>query len=69
MGTSLVDVDGSSSTSLPKERKSCGGMKQLAQKKRQKSERTVVDDGGGIAETRRKSEVAAGSSLQIKANL
>jgi putative transposase len=31
-----VDGDGSSSTSLPKERKNCGGMKQLAQMKRRK---------------------------------
>jgi putative transposase len=35
-GTVLVDVDGSSSTSSPKTRKSCAGMKQLAQRKRQK---------------------------------
>jgi putative transposase len=61
-GTCLVDADGSSSTSDPKERKNCGGMKQLAQRKRQKSERTVVDNDDGDAETRRKSEVAAGSS-------
>jgi putative transposase len=53
VGTSLVDADGSSSTSSPKARKSCGGMRQLAQKKRQKSERTVVDEGEGNAETRR----------------
>lgn len=42
-GTSLVDVDGSSSTSSPKTRKSCGGMKQLAQKKRRKSQPAVGD--------------------------
>lgn len=42
-GTCLVDVDGSSSTSSPKGRKSCGGMKQLAQKKRQKSQPAVGD--------------------------
>jgi len=42
-GTSLVDADGSSSTSSPKARKSCGGMKQLAQKKRQKSQPAVGD--------------------------
>jgi putative transposase len=53
LGTNLVDADGSSSTSLPKTRKGCAGMKQLAQKKRQKSERTVVDEGDGNAETRR----------------
>ena len=47
LGTSLVDVDESSSTSTPKTRKSCGGMKQLAQKKRQKSQLT----GQGEAET------------------
>lgn len=35
-GTVLVDADGSSSTSPPKSRKRCGGMKQLAQMKRQK---------------------------------
>ncbi len=46
-GTSLVDADGSSSTSSPKTRKSCAGMKQLAQKKRQKSQLT----GRGDAET------------------
>lgn len=43
LGTSLVDADGSSSTSSPKTRKSCGGMKQLAQKKRQKSQPAVGD--------------------------
>ncbi len=43
LGTSLVDVDGSSSTSSPKARKSCGGMRQLAQKKRQKSQPAVGD--------------------------
>ncbi len=43
LGTSLVDVDGSGSTSLPKGRKSCGGMKQLAQKKRAKSQPAVGD--------------------------
>jgi putative transposase len=42
-GTNLVDVDGSSSTSSPKARKSCAGMKQLAQKKCQKSQPTVAD--------------------------
>jgi putative transposase len=42
-GTSLVDADGSSSTLSPKARKSCGGMKQLAQKKRQKSQPAVGD--------------------------
>lgn len=42
-GTVLVDADGSSSTSLPKTRKSCGGMKQLAQKKRVKSVLTGLD--------------------------
>jgi putative transposase len=41
LGTSLVDADGSSSTSSPKGRKSCGGMRQLAQKKRQKSQPAV----------------------------
>jgi putative transposase len=46
-GTVLVDGDGSSSTSSPKARKSCGGMKQLAQMKRQKSQPT----GRGEAET------------------
>jgi len=43
LGTSLVDADGSSSTLSPKTRKSCGGMKQLAQKKRQKSQPAVGD--------------------------
>ncbi len=42
-GTNLVDGDGSSSTSLPKGRKSCGGMRQLAQKKRLKSQPAVGD--------------------------
>jgi putative transposase len=42
-GTNLVDGDGSSSTSSPKTRKSCGGMKQLAQMKRLKSQPTVGD--------------------------
>lgn len=42
-GTNLADGDGSSSTSLPKTRKSCGGMKQLAQKKRLKSQPAVGD--------------------------
>jgi putative transposase len=53
LGTNLVDADGSSSTSSPKGPKSCGGMKQLAQVKRQKSVRTIVDKGDGNAETRR----------------
>jgi putative transposase len=44
LGTSLVDVDGSSSTFAPKTRKSCGGMKQLAQMKRQKSQPERVGD-------------------------
>jgi putative transposase len=43
LGTNLVGADGSSSTSSPKGRKSCGGMKQLAQKKRQKSQPAVGD--------------------------
>jgi putative transposase len=43
LGTNLVDADGSSSTSSPKARKSCGGMKQLAQMKRQKSQPAVGD--------------------------
>jgi putative transposase len=43
-GTNLVDADGSSSTSSPKTRKSCGGMKQLAQMKRQKSQPEIVGD-------------------------
>jgi putative transposase len=42
-GTNLVDGDGCSSTSLPKGRKSCGGMRQLAQKKRLKSQPAVGD--------------------------
>ena len=46
-GTGLVDGDGSSSTSIPKERKHCGGMRQLGQMKRQKSTLTEAD-----AETR-----------------
>ncbi len=36
LGTSLSNVDGSSSTSVPKEILHCGGLKQLAQTKRQK---------------------------------
>ncbi len=47
LGTSLVDGDGLRSTSNPKVPKDCGGMKQLAQKKRQKH----VPNGCG-AETR-----------------
>lgn len=43
LGTSLVDADGISSTSTPKTRKGCGGMKQLSQKKRQKSQPAVGD--------------------------
>jgi putative transposase len=42
-GTVLVDADGSSSTPSPKGRKPCGGMKQLAQKKRQKPQSAVGD--------------------------
>jgi putative transposase len=42
-GTSLVDADGSSSTGKPKVRKDCGGYRQLAQKKRQKSQPAVGD--------------------------
>jgi putative transposase len=42
-GTSLADVDGSSSTSAPKVRKRCARMKQLAQKKRLKSQPAVGD--------------------------
>ncbi len=37
LGTNLVDVDASSSTSKTKMRKQCGSMKQLGQMKRQKS--------------------------------
>lgn len=43
LGTSLVDDDGSGSTSSPSSRKSCGRMKQLAQRKRQKSQPAVGD--------------------------
>jgi putative transposase len=48
-GTNLVDTDGSSSTSSPKVCKDCGGMKQLAQKKRLKSATKLT---GQDAETR-----------------
>ncbi|HEY9796280.1 MAG TPA: transposase [Leptolyngbyaceae cyanobacterium] len=48
-GTNLVDADGSSSTSSPKVCKDCGGMKQLAQKKRLKSATKLT---GQDAETR-----------------
>ena len=53
LGTSLVDADRTRSTVSPKERKNCGGYRQLVEMKRQKSERTVVDEGDGDAETRR----------------
>jgi putative transposase len=53
LGTSLVDADRTRSTVTPKERKNCGGYRQLVEKKRQKLERTVVGDGDGHAETRR----------------
>ncbi len=53
LGTNLVDADRTRSTASPKERKNCGGYRQLVEKKRQKLERTVVDDGDGLAETRR----------------
>lgn len=43
LGTSLANVDGSSSTLIPKERKHCGGLKQLGQKKRLKSQLAVGD--------------------------
>jgi putative transposase len=36
LGTSLIDGDGTRSTSKTKERKDCGSMKQLSQRKRQK---------------------------------
>jgi putative transposase len=49
LGTSLVDADRTRSTVNPKERSYCGGYRQLVEKKRQKSERTVVDNGGGDA--------------------
>lgn len=42
-GTSLVDVDDSSSTSNTNKRKNAGSMKQLGQKKRQKSQLTDGD--------------------------
>lgn len=42
-GTSLVTRGCSSSTSSPKERKNCGGMKQLGQMKRLKSQ--VIEEG------------------------
>lgn len=44
LGTSLADVGLSSSTSSPKGRKNCGGMKQLGKMKRQKSQ--VVGERG-----------------------
>jgi putative transposase len=43
LGTSLVDVDDSSSTSNTSKRKNAGSMKQLGQKKRQKSQLTDGD--------------------------
>lgn len=42
-GTVLANVDVSSSTLSPKTRKSCGGMRQLGQKKRLKSQLAVGD--------------------------
>lgn len=41
VGTILSDVGLSSSISLPKERKNCGGMKQLGKLKRQKSQQAI----------------------------
>jgi putative transposase len=67
LGTSLVDADRTRSTVSPKKRKNCGGYRQLVEKKRQKSERTVVDEGDGHAETRRSTSVAAGSSCDATA--
>jgi putative transposase len=43
LGTSLLDVDDSSSTSNTSKRKNAGSMKQLGQKKRQKSQLTHGD--------------------------
>ena len=43
LGTSLLDVDDSSSTSNTSKRKNAGSMKQLGQKKRQKSQLTDGD--------------------------
>jgi putative transposase len=45
LGTSLSDVGLSSSTSSPKVRKNCGGMKQLGKVKRQKSQQSISDVG------------------------
>jgi putative transposase len=55
-GTVLVDVDRARPTDSPKERKNCGGYRQLVEKKRQKRERTVVGNGDGHAETRRSTQ-------------
>jgi putative transposase len=55
-GTDLVDADRTRSTANPKERKDCGGYRQLVEKKRQKSERTVVGNGDGDAQTRRSTQ-------------
>jgi putative transposase len=55
-GTGLVNADRTRSTVTPKERKNCGGYRQLVEKKRQKPERIVVDYGDGHAETRRSTE-------------
>ncbi len=43
LGTSFLDVDGSSSTSSTRKRKQAGSMKQLGQLKRQKSQATLED--------------------------
>ncbi len=45
LGTSLSNLGCSSSTSSPKVRKNCGGMKQLGQLRRQKSQQPISDVG------------------------
>ena len=54
-GTSLLSRGASSSTSVPKERKHCGGMRQLGAAKRQKSQPTVGSSETPTSKRKRRS--------------
>jgi putative transposase len=60
LGTSLLDVDDSSSTSGTRKRKSAGSMKQLGQAKRRKSQAEIANNDLGNVETPSSGEASLG---------